>query len=97
MSHSSIPLFAFASLRTGLGAALCALAAVLMTPPANAQLRGWGLLRSCATPLRPCPPVCSAWPMCPLVRTRCSAWMSTCPPLAVLPAALQWPAAHARR
>lgn len=77
MFRSSTPLSAFASLRTGLGAALCALAAVL-APPAHAQLRGLGL-PSCATPLRPCPPVCSAWPMCPMVRTRCSAWMSTCP------------------
>ena len=42
MSRPSTPLSAFASLRTGLGAALCALAAVLMTPPAHAQLRGLG-------------------------------------------------------
>ena len=41
MSRPSTPLSAFASLRTGLGAALCALAAVL-TPPAHAQLRGLG-------------------------------------------------------
>ena len=97
MSRPSTPLSAFASLRAGLGAALCALAAVLMTPPAHAQLRGLGPFAQLRDTAAALPAGVQLWPMCPMVRTRCSAWMSTCPLLAVPSAALRWPALCARR